>query len=124
LTDSTLDLIQDTTEDSEEPLRQAPDPDVIDTPTNSDTAKGSGKLLTEERRAKGRIPIAMIWDYVKNWGGYFAILIAISLSIANQLGLLANPFFLSKWSDEYTRHPKDMDVGLWLVCVHLYHPSY
>lgn len=64
----------------------------------------------------------MIWKYIKNFGGPFVIICIICLSLTNQFLGLANSYFVGLWSDQYTQHPDDVDVNLWLVSYKKYPP--
>lgn len=77
-------------------------------------AKDAAKLVQEEARAKGRVPKTMAWKYMKNFGGPAAVVLVTILSMTNQLGGLANSYFVGLWSDQYNKHPGDVNVGLWL----------
>ncbi|RPB16599.1 hypothetical protein P167DRAFT_500063 [Morchella conica CCBAS932] len=120
LTKSTLDLLSGAGEDVDAEITapQEADPDIIDTPKPADAkvpgGKEATKLVKEEGRAKGRVPKIMIWKYIKNFGGPFVIICIICLSLTNQFLGLANSYFVGLWSDQYTQHPDDVDVNLWL----------
>lgn len=128
LTKSTLDLLSGAGEDVDAEITapQEVDPDIIDTPKPADAkvpgGKEATKLVKEEGRAKGRVPKIMIWTYIKNFGGPFVIICIICLSLTNQFLGLANSYFVGLWSDQYTQHPDDVNVNLWLVSYKQYLP--
>lgn len=119
LSKSTLDLLNEAEEaETETPAPMEVDPDIIDTPNptrvKAPSGNGASKLVKEEGRAKGRVPKVMVWKYIKNFGGPFIIICIICLSLANQFLGLANSYFVGLWSDQYTQHPDDVNVNLWL----------
>jgi len=81
-------------------------------PKPNGTSKG--KLVQEEGYGTGRIPKRLIWDYLRNYGGIVVMVLLMIFNIADRLGELANQFFVALWSDEYTNHPDNVNVDLWL----------
>lgn len=87
---------------------------TVDKSQISGKGKEAGKLVQEEGRAKGRVAKTMAWKYMKNFGGPAAIFLVVMLSMMDRLGELANSYFVGLWSDQYNKHPDDVNVGLWL----------
>lgn len=86
----------------------------IDKTQTNGKGKGTGKLVQEETRARGRVSKAMVWKYMKNFGGPAVIVLVLSLSMLDRLAELLNSYFIGLWSDQYNQHPDDVNVGLWL----------
>jgi ABC-type multidrug transport system fused ATPase/permease subunit len=78
------------------------------------TGKGTGKLVTEESYGKGRIQKRLIWDYLRNYGGIAILCVLTFFAVVDQLGGLANQYYVALWSDEYTKHPGSVNVDFWL----------
>lgn len=88
--------------------------ELADKTQTNGKGKRAGKLVLEEARAVGRVPKAMIWKYMKNFGGPAAVVFVVALSMMDRLGDLMNSYFVGLWSDQYNKHPDDVNVGLWL----------
>lgn len=87
---------------------------LVDKTQTNTKGKRTGKLVGEEARAVGRVPKAMIWKYMKNFGGPAAVVFVLALSVMDRLSDLINSYFIGLWSDQYNKHPDNVNVGLWL----------
>ncbi|KAA8907557.1 P-loop containing nucleoside triphosphate hydrolase protein [Sphaerosporella brunnea] len=83
--------------------------------TNGKTnGKGTGKLVMEEAYGSGRMEMRVVWEYLSNYGGAVIICLLMLFNLADQLGGLANQYYVALWSDEYTNHPGHVNIDFWL----------
>lgn len=71
------------------------------------------KLVKDEDQAKGKVPIMLIWDYIKCLGSPIVLVYLVATSVLMEFVLVGSSLFLAVWSDQYSK-PGSVDVNLWL----------
>ncbi|KAH8147533.1 uncharacterized protein LAJ45_08360 [Morchella importuna] len=75
--------------------------------------KNLPKLVKDEDRAKGKVPIVLIWDYIKSLGSPIVLVYLVATSVLMEFAFVGSSLFLAVWSDQYSK-PGDVNVNLWL----------
>lgn len=78
--------------------------------------KKSSKLVLEEDRAKGRVDIKLLWQYVKYLGGPTIIFLLAALSVTYQLAQYVAPIaeiFRDALAKGYHRLGFSFFLGVW-----------
>ncbi|KAH0611111.1 uncharacterized protein H6S33_011538 [Morchella sextelata] len=75
--------------------------------------KNLPKLVKDEDRAKGKVPIMLIWDYIKSLGSPIVLVYLVATSVLMEFAFVGSSLFLAVWSDQYSK-PGDVNVNLWL----------